>query len=110
MAATLTLMTLHSPLAIFVAFFGLGAAQSGYMMAAQTMILEFGSRSEMPMRIAISSTAEGITASLGPLIGGFMADRLGYNMVFGVSLGFLVAAFVLLLVMVREPRTARLAA
>jgi MFS family permease len=107
-AATIVLMTLHTPLAIFIAFFGLGAAQAGYMMAAQTMILEFGSRAEMPMRIAISSTAEGITACLGPLIGGFIADRFGYSVVFGASIGFLVAGLLVLITMVKEPRTARL--
>jgi MFS family permease len=79
------------------------------MMAAQTMILEFGSRAEMPMRIAISSTAEGIMASLGPLIGGFVADHLGYNVVFGASIGFLTAGIIILMLLVKEPRTARLA-
>lgn len=108
-AATLLLMLNTTPWAIFLAFFGLGAAQSGYMMAAQTMILEFGSRAEMPMRIAISSTAEGIMASLGPLVGGLMADHLGFNVVFGASLGFLVAGLVILLTVVKEPRTAKMA-
>ncbi len=109
-AATALLMTLHAPAMVFLAFFGLGAAQSGYMMAAQTMILEFGDRSEMPMRIAISSTAEGITACIGPLVGGFLADHMGYPTVFGVSIGFLIAALALLVLMVKEPRTARMAA
>ncbi|OIQ71172.1 major facilitator superfamily protein [mine drainage metagenome] len=74
------------------------------------MILEFGNRAEMPMRIAISSTAEGITASIGPLIGGFVADKLGYGTVFGISIGFLAAGLLVLIAMVKEPRTARLAA
>ena len=108
-AATILLMINHHPWAIFLAFFGLGAAQSGYMMAAQTMILEFGSRAEMPMRIAISSTAEGIMASLGPLIGGFVADHYGFDIVFGASIGFLVVGLAILLTVVKEPRTARLA-
>jgi MFS family permease len=108
-AATIVLMAIHTPLAIFISFFGLGAAQAGYMMAAQTMILEFGNRAEMPMRIAISSTAEGITACLGPLLGGFIADRFGYGVVFGASVGFLAAALLVLLALVKEPRTARLA-
>lgn len=108
-AATALLMINHAPWAVFLAFFGLGAAQSGYMMAAQTMILEFGSRAEMPMRIAISSTAEGIMASLGPLVGGFVADHLGYNVVFGSSIGFLVAGIIILTIFVKEPRTARMA-
>ncbi|CAN7251949.1 MFS transporter [Phenylobacterium sp. LjRoot164] len=108
-AATALLMLNHAPWAIFLAFFGLGAAQSGYMMAAQTMILEFGSRAEMPMRIAISSTAEGIMASLGPLAGGFIADHYGFNVVFGASIGFLVLGLIVLLTVVKEPRTARMA-
>jgi MFS family permease len=106
--ATLLLMNNHAHWAIFLAFFGLGAAQSGYMMSAQTMILEFGARDDLPMRIAVSATAESITATLGPLIGGKVADVFGYNVVFGASIGFLVAALLLLALAVKEPRTARL--
>lgn len=103
-AATVLLMTVHSTPAIFMSFFGLGAAQAGYMMAAQTMILEFGNRDDLPMRIAVSATAESITATLGPLVGGAVADLYGYNMVFGASLGFLIAALLILTLAVREPR------
>lgn len=109
-AATVLLMEVNLSALIALAFFGLGAAQAGYMMSAQTMILEFGHRDELPMRIAISATAESITATLGPLVGGGLADLLGYNTVFGISLGFLAAALVILLGLVKEPRTARLAA
>jgi MFS family permease len=109
-AATVLLMNVSMSGLIAAAFFGLGAAQAGYMMAAQTMILEFGSRDELPMRIAISATAESITATLGPLVGGGLADLLGYDTVFGISLGFLAAGLVILLALVKEPRTARLAA
>ncbi|WP_335650270.1 MFS transporter [Phenylobacterium sp.] len=108
-AATVLLMNVHEVAAIFVAFFGLGAAQSGYMMSAQTMILEFGSRDELPMRIALSSTAEGVMASAGPLVGGIMAATLGYESVFGTSIAFLTAGLLLLLFMVREPRKDRMA-
>lgn len=107
--STLILLGLHSPAAIFVAFFGLGASQSGYMMAAQTMILEFGSREEMPMRLAISSSAEGITSSVSPIVGGIVADALGYPAVFGISIGFLVLGLACLILMVKEPRNRRLA-
>jgi hypothetical protein len=37
-----------------------------------------------------------------------VADLFGYNVVFGASIGFLVAALVLLIVAVKEPRNARL--
>lgn len=109
-AATVLLMNVALMPLIAAAFFGLGAAQAGYMMSSQTMILEFGSRDELPMRIAVSATAESITATLGPLAGGAVADMLGYDMVFGISLGFLAAGLLLLIAAVKEPRTARLAA
>ena len=104
-AATLLLINVHEVWAIFLAFAGLGAALSGYMMAAQTMILEFGDRDDLPMRIAVSATAESITATAGPLIGGLVAEAFGYTVVFGASLGFLAAGLVILLVAVRDPRT-----
>jgi MFS family permease len=109
-AATILLMTLHSTPAIFLAFAGLGASQAGYMMAAQTMILEFGDRDDLPMRIAVSATAESTTATAGPLIGGIISQLFGYNVVFGASLGFLAAALLILLFVVREPRTSLSAA
>ncbi len=45
----------------------------------------------------------------GRVVGGWMADLFGYSVVFGASLGFLAAAFLILLVAVREPRHRRLA-
>ncbi|WP_293904587.1 MFS transporter [Phenylobacterium sp.] len=108
--ATVALMGLHHVVPIFLAFAGLGASQAGYMMAAQTMILEFGERDDLPMRIAVSATAESITATAGPLVGGIISQLFGYNIVFGASLGFLAAALLILVMAVREPRGRRLAA
>jgi MFS family permease len=109
-AATVLLMNVNPEWLIAAAFFGLGGAQAGYNMSAQTLILEFGARDDLPMRIAVSATAESITATLGPLVGGALADLLGYDVVFGISLGFLAVALVILISVVKEPRTARLAA
>ncbi len=106
-AATIALMTLSTPPAVFLAFCGLGAASAGYGMASQTMILEFGHRDDLPMRIGISATAEGVTATIGPLVGGAIADLLGYSVVFGASLGLLAAALLTLVVAVRDPRRKR---
>lgn len=105
-AATVVLMTLHTPPAVFVAFVGLGATQAGYQMAAQTMILEFGDRHDLPMRIGLSTMAEGVTATLGPLLGGPIADLMGYDFVFAASIGLLMAALVVLMLF-RDPRARR---
>lgn len=106
-AATALLMVSHTTGVFVLAFIGLGAAQSGYAMSSQTMVLEFGLREDMAIRLAISSMVEGVMAAIGPLAGGLLASRFGYNPVFGLSIGFLAAALVLLWTGVREPRLAK---
>jgi MFS family permease len=107
-AGTALLMMSHSMPPIFIAFCALGAANSGYQMSSQTMVLEFGLREDMAMRLAFSSTAEGIMASAGPLLGGLIAAVAGYMVVFSASIGFEIAALVVLLLLVEEPRLRRL--
>ncbi len=92
---------------IFTAFFGLGAAQSGFLMSSQTMVLEFGAREDMAMRLALTATGQGAMATIGPLAGGLIAGALGYRVLFGVSIAFLALAFVILAVFVDEPRRRR---
>lgn len=106
----LPLQVFAMPLGIFLAFVGLGASGAGYQMASGTMVLEFGSREDMPMRLGVTGTAEGAMASAGPLIGGLIATGLGYPVLFSVSMAFLAAAFALLYLRIEEPRNRRLAA
>jgi MFS family permease len=89
---------------IFCAFFGLGAAQSGFMMSSQTMVLEFGAREDIAMRLALTTTAQGTMSALGPLAGGIIAASLGYGVLFAVSIAFLIAAVAVLVLRVDEPR------
>lgn len=103
--ATALLLNAHALVPILIAFVGLGAASSGYMMSATTLVLEFGKREDIAMRIAISSTAEGAMAALAPLCGGLLAVALGYPFLFAVSMTLQTAALLLLLLRVREPRT-----
>ena len=102
--STFFLMGVHNTTLIAVAFFGLGAAQSGYQMSASTMVLEFGMRDDMAMRLAFSATAEGLMAAIGPLAGGVIATLLGYTTLFGASITFEVLALIVLLTLVKEPR------
>ncbi|HEY2662251.1 MAG TPA: MFS transporter [Caulobacteraceae bacterium] len=106
-ASTVLLLNAHTLPMIALALAGLGAANSGYNMSAQTMVLEFGLREDMAMRLAFSSTAEGLTAALGPLIGGLIAKAFGYSPLLWISGGFVAAALVVLLTLVEEPRLRR---
>ena len=98
------LLAATSGWAIVASFCALGAAASGYQMSATTMVLEFGSREDTTMRLALSTTVEGVIAAAGPLIGGVMVATLGVRTLMGVALGFLVAALLVLVLRVREPR------
>ncbi len=102
--ATLLLLNAHNMPMILMAFFGLGAAASGFQMSTGTMVLEFGARQDVAMRLALSSTAQGLMSTIGPLAGGLLAASLGYPALFFVSIAFEAAALVLLLTVVEEPR------
>ena len=106
-AATTLLIFAHSLPAVMLAFFCIGSAQSGQMMSSSTMVLEFGNRDDMAMRLALSQTAQGSMRALGPLLGGGVAVLLGYNTLFAISLGFMVAALAVLIFLVEEPRNRR---
>ena len=106
--STLVLLNADGFVMLFIAFCGLGAAQSGYLMSVTTMVLEFGSRDDMAMRLALSTTAEGVMAASGPLLGGLIASGLGYTVLFSSSIGCQVMALIILFWFVEEPRKRRL--
>jgi MFS family permease len=107
-ASTILLMSVSSPLWLFIAFFGLGAGNSGYQMSAQNIVFEFGHRDDMAMRLAFSNTAESVMSALGPLLGGVIAASFGYFTVFWVAVACEAIALVLLITLVEEPRKKRL--
>ncbi len=106
-SATVVLLIAPSMTMILVAFAGLGAAQSGFQMSSQTMVLEFGARDDVPMRLGLSQTAQGLMNTVGPLVGGLIATVLGYRALFCVSIVFLAIALVMLVSLVDEPRLRR---
>lgn len=105
--ATLMLLLAGDPTMVLLAFAGLGAAQAGFQMSSQTMVLEFGSREDMPMRLGLSQTAQGFMNFFGPLAGGVIALALGYRTVFMLSMAFEAIALLLLIFVVDEPRYRR---
>jgi MFS family permease len=103
-ASTALLLVAHLEPAILVAFAGLGAAQAGFQMSSQTMVLEFGARDDVPMRLGLSQTAQGLMNTIGPLAGGVIATFAGYVPVFILSMVFEAIALGLLIFIVDEPR------
>jgi signal transduction histidine kinase len=85
-------------------FAGIGAGYAGYLIAAQNMVLEFGSREDLPMRIAMVNSAQSLVQVIGAIAGGHMAQSLGFEEVFVAAVLAKLAAAVLLWFYVAEPR------
>ena len=73
-------------------------------MAAQNMVLEFGSRQDLPVRIAVANSAQEAVGAIGPLLGGLLAVFAGLEFLFVVAIAFQVAAIILVHLRVDEPR------
>lgn len=98
------MMLSHSIVTFVIAFFAIGAAQSGYMMSTTNIVLEYGHRHDVPMRMALSNTAEGAMGALAPLIGGGLVVLWGYEAAFFATMLTVATALVVLVWKVDEPR------
>jgi MFS family permease len=102
--STVLLMEAHSLWPLAAVFAGLGAGYGGFQNSTQNMILEFGAREGLAMRIAMLNTGISAANAFGPLLGGFIADGFSFSVVFWISTLMLAAAFAVVLFLVTEPR------
>lgn len=103
-AGVLLLMVFGTAPAIYLAFVLLGIGGSGWMLAATTMVLEFGAHEDIPMRLAFVTTAEGAVAAIGPVLAGLLVAAAGFEPLFGLALAGIAASLALMIFAVREPR------
>lgn len=102
--STLMLLEAHSLLTLGIVFAGLGSGQGGFQNSTQNIILEFGTREDLPMRIAMMNTGIALMNAMGPLFGGLIAHSLGFTAVFSISAVMLAISFATVLFTVKEPR------
>lgn len=105
-AAIILLMTAHDRTQVLLAYVGFGAAMSGYLMSSTTIVLEFGARQDIPMRLALSTTAEGLISTVGLLGAGAIAATLGYEPLLWLALTSLILGLLVIVFIVRDPRHA----
>jgi DHA1 family multidrug resistance protein-like MFS transporter len=82
--------------------FILDGALSGTVSAAMTLVAVSTPKDRIGYAMGLLQTAIFSGFSLGPLLGGLLADRIGYRSVFGVGSLLLVSAAMLALVLTRE--------
>jgi MFS family permease len=102
--SALLLMMTNTLVDLVVVMIGLGAGLGGFMMSAQNLVLEFGSRENLPMRIAVANSASELVGAIGPLLGGILATAVSYVAVFWTAIICQLAALLMVLYFVDEPR------
>jgi len=73
-------------------------------MSAQNLVLEFGSRENLPMRIAVANSASELVAAIGAVLGGILSVTIGYTALFWIAITFQVTALLIVALSVDEPR------
>jgi MFS family permease len=102
--ASVLMMGSDDTLGFAIAFFGLGAGLGGFMMSAQNMVLEFGSREDLPLRIAVANSSSELVGTIGPLLGAAIAFVWNHEALFCVAIAFQLTAIVVMLFFVEDPR------
>ena len=112
-AACATAVALVAPsLAAFgVVFVLVGVQASAINVSALNVLLEFSpTAAARPTYVGLGTTAMTPMAFVAPLVGGLLADAVGFRAMFLVSLAFAVVGLVMLATLVRDPRHVVLAA
>jgi MFS family permease len=89
----------------YLAFVLAGIAVVAVWTIAMTLTLEFGATAERPTYIGLSNTLVAPLALLGPLMGGWLADRSSYPTTFIISAFWGLLAAAITFGRLRPPRT-----
>jgi MFS family permease len=106
-AGTLALLATQSLISLVAVFAILGAGSGGFMMGQQNLVLEFGNREDLPLRIGLANSSSEAMGVLAPPLGGVLATWVSYPAVFWAAIGFKLVAMWIVIAHLREPRSTR---
>jgi MFS family permease len=102
--STVGLMYCDSLSTVLIAFVVIGAGQSGFELGCTNLVLEFGRRQDLPMRIALAQMGEQMVQIAAPVTGGLLVAALSYDAMFWTSASLQCVAFGITLWKVVDPR------
>lgn len=91
-------------ISFFIAFALGGIALAGLWSVVLAMLAEFGTTQERPYYIGLGNTLVAPFTLLAPIIGGWLAESLGYGSVFTFAALSGALAVIILFVFVRDPK------
>jgi len=103
-AGTLALFVTQSFLALNAVFAAIGCGFGGFQMAQQILVLEFGRREDLPLRIGAANSTTEAMGAITPLAGGLIATWFSFSAVFACAIAFKLAAALLVQLRLQEPR------
>jgi MFS transporter, DHA1 family, multidrug resistance protein len=83
------------------------AAFAASIPAEEALIVDISSGERLGMSLGLYTAAAGLGVVIGPLLGGWLFDRINATGVFGAAALLMVFGAVLILLLVREPSRAR---
>jgi MFS family permease len=89
---------------LYVVFALLGFSNAVGVVSDFNLAMEFGPEAERPTYVGLARTSTGPALLIAPLIGGLIAQSIGYPAVFATSLFFAAGGLYLLTQRVKEPR------
>jgi MFS family permease len=89
---------------LYVVFALLGFSNAGGVVSDFNLAMEFGPEVERPTYVGLARTSTGPALLIAPLLGGLIAQSIGYPAMFVTSLSFAAGGLYLLSRRVKEPR------
>ncbi|HTO71000.1 MAG TPA: MFS transporter [Myxococcota bacterium] len=90
-------------------FVAIGCGAGGFQMAQQILVLEFGSREDLPLRIGAANATTEATGVIAPLAGGLLATWWSFGAVFACAIAFKALAALVVQLRLADPRARRAA-
>jgi MFS family permease len=108
MASSLILMLfIPSQVWMYPAFILMNLSIAGVHISRASITMEFGGIDRLPTYTALSGTILGVPTLLAPVLGGWMLDLFGYNILFVAALVLSLAGWAVIRLRVRDPRVYR---
>jgi MFS family permease len=89
---------------VMAGFVGLGAGLGGFQLGCTNLVLEFGKREDIPMRVALAQTAETLVVVVAPLLGSALIEGISYEAMFWTAAVVQAIALVITAIRVQDPR------
>ena len=76
---------MHSPEQVYIVSFLGGFLWAGYNLASFNLLLHVTNEHDRPRMVAFFQTVVFTSAVIGPLLGGYLLDLIGFKMIFAIS-------------------------